>query len=135
MKKLLFITTMLLMAIVTSAQEMRAVDRNLTLNGPLIAYFKAEKPTEKNIIPCEEGTEWYLQNQRIGENNHITFWIQTPEGRRIENQYWHGNGVAIVLIKDEGKNYYHVFDNDFYYLKIAVLEDTHTLQLFTRIRE
>jgi hypothetical protein len=135
MKKLLFITTMLLMAIVTSAQEMRAVDRNLTLNGSLIAYFKAEKPTEKNIIPCEEGTEWYLQNQRIGENNHITFWIQTSDGRRIENQYWHGNGVAIVLIKDEGNNYYHVFDNDFYYLKIAVWEDTHTLQLFTRIRE
>ena len=131
MKKIISMTFMLLMAFAVSAQK-RVIDRNLVFNGPLLAYTKAETPSKENLIRCAEGTEWYLENQRVGENNHVSFWIQTPDGRKTENRYWHGNDVAILMNKEDGKKYYFVYDDTFIYVDLAEWENGYLLQLYTK---
>ena len=133
MKKALSLTIMLLMAITMSAQK-RIVDRNLIFNGKLLAYSKAEIPNEDNAITCEYGTEWYIENNRIGRDNYISFWIQTPDGRRTEYQNWHGNKACIMTNKEDGKKFYFVFDDTYMYLSMTEWRDGYILHLYTKER-
>ena len=134
MKKVLSIAIMLLMVISVSAQK-RVIDRNLTLNGPLEAYTKSEKVTGENIIKCEKGTEWYLENKRIGEENHVTFWIQTPDGNKHEMQYWHGHETEIMMMNEDGTKFFYVYDDTFIYVGLTQIKGGgYILRLCTKER-
>lgn len=139
MKKRVIISFMLLFALAVSAQNSRIIDRNLTFSGDLVGLTKSHNPKEDDFIKYNDGRKWFLKNVRVGDENHIRFWIETPDGMSIEYQTWSGHMACIMFFKNsDGNQCYNVFDDTFVYLMIVEIgEGKYIAKLCTdeRIKE
>lgn len=131
MKKL-FLLMMMLMPLCVSAQEGIYLFRNVTFSGNIIALLKSYTPTDGDKTTYPSGTKWYLKNVVIGNDNYVSFWIETPDGRKHEYNTWNGHSVAIIDVKLDGFKNYIVEDDMYSYLSISqVKNDFYILTLCT----
>ncbi|MBQ4388005.1 MAG: hypothetical protein II822_10440 [Prevotella sp.] len=135
MKKSIAIITMLLVFLIARAQDQKriVVDRNVTLSGPLYAITLEKDP--KNLSVMKDGVKWYLENKNIGHKNFITFWITTPDGTESEYHSWHEHGVAIIVLREDGKTNYVVKDDTFSYVRIVEVDGKNAVHLHTLMLE
>lgn len=132
MKRLLFFFLMCL-PMMAGAQT-RAVDRNCTLIGEAFAICKTDS-LERDAVPCEKGTKWFITNNRIGDDNYVSFYIETPDGRKKEFNHWEKHDVCVYIIKrEDGKKHYVVCDDIFNYLMLVQSGEKHLVQLLTKER-
>lgn len=118
MNKLLLSIVMMMCALNTSAQEGKYLSRNITFSGKVIALLKTYTPQENDKITFPSGTMWYLKNVVIGNENHVSFWIETPDGIKHEYNTWDGHGVSIIDVKLDGNKNYLVEDDAYNYLSV-----------------
>lgn len=123
MKKLLLFVAVMLASLNVSAQEGKYLFRNLTFSGKIIALLKTYTPQEEDKIYFPQGTIWYLKNVVLGDENYISFWIETPDGRKHEYNIWNGHGVAVIDVNIDGNKNYLVEDDLYNYLSISQIKD------------
>lgn len=122
MKKIALITIMLLVAIVSSAQEYLVLDRNFNTNGIVAAF--CDKPNPKDCIDnmmVKEGYSWHLKNTVMADKNFVEFWMsRDSDGQHFNYSSWN-KGVKVVLYKDkDGITNYLVMDKNFIHLTVIV---------------
>ena len=133
MRKLIALLLLLLAVHTASAQESKriVVDRNMTLSGTLYAFTKEEEIKDENFKIANEGVKWHIKNMTAGGENYVSFWIETPSGSTIEYNSWKEHGVAVYIVKDDGKTNYVVKDDTFSYLRMVEINGKHAVQLCT----
>lgn len=132
MKRVLLMMLIMSAVLTASAQEGIYLSRNVTLRGKIVALTKTYTPREidKKLFP--EGTMWYLNNVVIGNENHISFWIETPDGRIHEYNTWRGHNIAIIDVKLDGLKNYIVEDDMYSYFSTSQIKnDFYILTLCT----
>ena len=132
MKRVLLMMLIMSAVLTASAQEGIYLSRNVTLSGKIVALTKTYTPREidKKLFP--EGTMWYLNNVVIGNENHISFWIETPDGRIHEYNTWSGHNIAIIDVKLDGLKNYIVEDDMYSYFSTSQIKnDFYILTLCT----
>lgn len=123
MKKVIVLIMMMLATLSVSAQEGYYLSRNVTFSGKIVAFLKTYTPKESDKITFPDGTMWYLQNVVLGNENHVSFWIETPDGRKREYNTWDGHRVAIIDVKLDGFKNYIVEDGMYSYLSVSQIKD------------
>ena len=136
MKRLSFLMLMLIVVLSASAQEViKAIDRDVTFTGQLYVLCKSKEITQKTAYSYGEDAKWYIKNDRIGDNNYISFWIEDSEGKKYEYNSWKEHGVTILLHIDKNRIAYEISDDTFRYLLAAQIEDgRHGIQLYTFLK-
>lgn len=138
MRKVFLLIFVMLAAITASAQDnFRIIDRNVTFSGPVFALCKSKEVTNKTAIKYGDGFTFYIKNDRVGNDNFISFWIETLDGNISEYNSWKDNDVHIKMLKTEkGNNVYIISDDTFKYLTAIGMEDgKYGIQLYTTLNE
>lgn len=123
MKKVIVLIMMMLATLSVSAQEGYYLSRNVTFSGKIVALLKTYTPQEGDKIYFPSGSMWYLKNVVLGNENHISFWIETTDGRKHEYNTWSGYNVAIIDVKLDGFKNYIVEDDMYSYLSLSQIKD------------
>ena len=134
MKKVLFLFMMCMAVISAYSQNKHVViDRNCKLSGQAFAILKTEKVSPQDAQFLSDGSQWYIDNKRIGNKNYVSFWIETPNGKKKEYNSWNDHGVTVYILNgDEGTKSYTVSDDTFCYLVIIEIEKgKYLIQLHT----
>ena len=136
MKKVFSLMLVVVLALSAYAKkgDVTEINRDCTLSGGVFALCKSETVSQKDAIMVPEGSKWFIENKRIGKNNYVSFWIETPEGEKKELNYWKEHEVAAYIIKnDNGTTAYAIRDDMFSYLTmIEVKKGVYIIQLFTK---
>ena len=123
MRKVLFMMLMLSAVLTARSQDGIYLSRNITFSGKIVTLTKTYTPQEGDKIYFQSGSMWYLKNVVLGNENHISFWIETPDGRKHEYNTWSGYNVAIIDVKLDGFKNYIVEDDMYSYLSLSQIKD------------
>ena len=86
MKKVLLIIAMLTVNMTIFAQnEIMSIDRDVTFSGVVKILSKDQKLNRETAKMYEEGTKFFLQNKNVDGDNFVTFWIESPDGKKSED--------------------------------------------------
>ena len=135
MKKVLLIIAMLTVNMTIFAQnEIMSIDRDVTFSGVVKILSKDQKLNRETAKMYEEGTKFFLQNKNVDGDNFVTFWIESPDGKKSEYNTWKDNDTEIILLINKNGNNFGVRDDTFNYLNITSFGEFSIVTLYTRKR-
>ena len=110
----------------------QVVDMNRTFNvsDPVTMLFETETLSKENAQIMPKGSTWHLENNVVGDDNFVKFWIDKGDGQKSYYHYWNG-GVKLQYKKTDKGQIYYVYDKDFKHLTITKLSGMWIVQLCT----
>ena len=125
-------------ALLASAKD-RYIDMNRTfsVSGKAVMLMKTKVTDDHEF----QDLRWTLSNQHFNSGNVLTLDVtDATTGEVVAHQMWHGEESINMVIREDGKKAYLVYDQDFYHLRILEtpikgFPDYFTIMLFTELRK